>query len=189
LWYGCWITPFSSKNVHCAIVQLACDVRVMRRHVGMHDEQRVRALGPVHLLELCRTPGRRQTCDLHPVAEDQHLAAAQRQQIGLFGVELERDQTRLPRQTRDARETRAPLDAARGQNHDVAQAPRAVFVGAQIDATQHGGSDFARREACLGETHDAHRRASTSEKSSKLCGVSCWASISRARRNSFSASR
>ena len=160
-----------------------------RRDVGMTDQQGVGALGPVDLAELGGGPGRGHRGDADVVFIDVDPALGESQEVGLLGVELEGDQPAGSAQGVDIGEAGAAGKAAGGVDEDVGQAAGAVVEGLEVAASEQIGRDFPPGEVGFVLAGHGHQfRASIREKRSKPLRVSCWPSISRARRNSWSAS-
>jgi hypothetical protein len=173
------------RQVPCRI---AASRNLLGRDIGMHDEQRIGALRPVYLTELVIRPGRAERGHPQSLPIDIHALIGQDEKIHLLGVELESDEATRAGCYIDESEAMPPRDAAGRMNEDVPQLEGAVFIGAQIAATEQLRRDLSGGEAgLLGSNARHHARPSSNVKSSTLGGVSSWASISLARRNSTSA--
>jgi hypothetical protein len=94
-------------------------------------------------------PRARQEGDMRVAHEDVHPARREDEQVGLLGVELEGDEAGGRADRADMQQARAARDATGGLDDDVAQAPRAVLVGAQVAATEQLGRELAGGEARL----------------------------------------
>ena len=136
---------------------------LLRRHVGMDDQQGIGALGPVDLGDLRQGPGRFEIGDPGLVAIDVGMAVAEHHQIGLLGVELERQQPRPAAPGCDEAQACAPIQPAGRMDEDVEQLGCAVLVGAQIATPEQTRRNLAAGEVGLVVVQACHqKRTSTS---------------------------
>ena len=152
-----------------------------RRNVGMDHQQRIGALCIVKRIQMLFPPGRRQRFDTSAVPIDADFIGADTNQISLLSVKFKRNQAGFPVYTVNISQAPAPRNAAGRMNNYVFQRASAVFKYAQIAATVQIAADTAGGKICFDLQQIAHCLASTRLKSSKRCGVDCWASVNRAR--------